>query len=113
MYNLFKFKCLLQKTNSNCMDWCNYRWIKLFVKKHDFQFSWEITFIILLLLDEIFFSMITWRPPSLSELTPMIFNAGLTHLGSEASIYSAILLILYLFFQSGVSLLSDISYVFS
>ena len=28
------------------------------------------------------------RPPSLSELTPMIFNTGLTHLGSEASISS-------------------------
>ena len=27
-----------------------------------------------------------WRPPSLSELTPMISNMGLTHLGSEASI---------------------------
>ena len=26
-------------------------------------------------------------PPSLSELTPMIFNTELTHLGSEASIY--------------------------
>ena len=26
-----------------------------------------------------------WRPPSLSELTPMISNKGLTHLGSEAS----------------------------
>ena len=26
-----------------------------------------------------------WRPPSLSELTAMIFNTGLTHLGSEAS----------------------------
>ena len=25
------------------------------------------------------------RPPKLSELTPMIFNMGLTHLGSEAS----------------------------
>ena len=23
----------------------------------------------------------TWRPPSLSELTPMIFNMGLIHLG--------------------------------
>ena len=31
-----------------------------------------------------------WRPPSLSELTPMIFNTGLTHLGSEASIYSSV-----------------------
>ena len=27
------------------------------------------------------------RPPSLSKLTTMIFNTGLTHLGSEASIY--------------------------
>ena len=27
-----------------------------------------------------------WRPPSLSELTPMIFNIGLIHLGLEASI---------------------------
>ena len=26
-----------------------------------------------------------WRPPSLSELTQMIFNTVLTHLGSEAS----------------------------
>ena len=26
-----------------------------------------------------------WRPPSLSELTPMLFNTGLSHLGSEAS----------------------------
>ena len=29
-----------------------------------------------------------WRPPSQSELTPMVFNTGLTHLGSDASIYS-------------------------
>ena len=28
-----------------------------------------------------------WRPSSLNELTPMIFNTGLTHLRSEASIY--------------------------
>ena len=26
-----------------------------------------------------------WRTPSLSELTPMLFNSGLTHLVSEAS----------------------------
>ena len=26
-----------------------------------------------------------WRPPSLNELTPMISNTGLTHLGLEAS----------------------------
>ena len=29
-----------------------------------------------------------WRPPSLSELTPMIFNVVLTHYGSEASKYA-------------------------
>ena len=28
-----------------------------------------------------------WRPSRLSELTPMVFNTGLTHLGLEASIY--------------------------
>ena len=28
-----------------------------------------------------------WRPPSQSELTPMLFNTGLNHLGLEASIY--------------------------
>ena len=27
-----------------------------------------------------------WRPPILSELTPMIFNVGLTYIGSEPSI---------------------------
>ena len=26
-----------------------------------------------------------WRYPSLSELTPMVFNMELTHLGSDAS----------------------------
>ena len=29
-----------------------------------------------------------WRSPTLSELTPMIFKTGLTHLGSEVSNYS-------------------------
>ena len=33
-----------------------------------------------------------WRRPSLSELTPIIFNTGLTHLGSVASIYTIKLL---------------------
>ena len=33
----------------------------------------------------IFFGVSIWRPSSLSELTPMIFNMGLTHLGSKAS----------------------------
>ena len=31
-------------------------------------------------------STINWRPPSLSELTPMISNMRLTHLGSETLI---------------------------
>ena len=30
-----------------------------------------------------------WRPWSLSELTTMIINMGLTYLGSEASIYTS------------------------
>ena len=34
------------------------------------------------------FNCYIWRPPSLSELTPIIFITGLTHLGSEASIES-------------------------
>ena len=29
-----------------------------------------------------------WSPPSLSGLTPMVFKTRLTHLGSEASIYT-------------------------
>ena len=36
-----------------------------------------------------------WNPPNLSELTPMIFNPGLTHLSSEASILSVHSLELY------------------
>ena len=32
-------------------------------------------------------TMNNWRPPIHSELTPMMFNMGLTHLGSEASKY--------------------------
>ena len=31
-----------------------------------------------------------WRSPNLNELTPIIFNTGLTHLGSEASKYSIV-----------------------
>ena len=27
--------------------------------------------------------LLNWKPPSLSELTPMVFNTGLTHLGSK------------------------------
>ena len=32
-------------------------------------------------------TFVIWKPPSLSELTPMLINMGLTHLGSKASIY--------------------------
>ena len=31
--------------------------------------------------------MLNWRPPSVSELTPIIFNTELTYLGSETSKY--------------------------
>ena len=31
--------------------------------------------------------LVKWRPPSLSELTPIISNMRLTHLGLEASNY--------------------------
>ena len=30
-------------------------------------------------------NLLLWKPSSLSELTPMLFNTGLTHFGSEAS----------------------------
>ena len=33
------------------------------------------------------YNICNWRPPSLSELIPMIFNTELTHLGSETSNY--------------------------
>ena len=33
-----------------------------------------------------------WRPPSISELTPMIFNTVLTHLGSKAAIYTNLII---------------------
>ena len=33
-----------------------------------------------------------WRPPSLSELIPYQISLGLTHLGSEASNYSVLLI---------------------
>ena len=45
----------------------------------------------------IIFYLYKWRPPRLSELTPMIFNTGLTHLGSEASIYTRKILSIYLY----------------
>ena len=32
------------------------------------------------------YKKVIWRPPSLSELTPIIFNMELSHLGSEAFI---------------------------
>ena len=41
----------------------------------------------LLIISRVLFDPVKyWRPPSLSELTPIIFNTGLTHLASEASI---------------------------
>ena len=48
-----------------------------------------------------------WRSPSLSELTPMVFNMGLTHLGLEAFIYNRFLLssVIYKFLMSIVKLI--------
>ena len=40
-------------------------------------------------LFKIDFGYLKWRPASLSELTPMIFNTGLTHLGLDAFIYAS------------------------
>ena len=45
-------------------------------------------FVIYELFGEYFVSEVNWRPPSLSQLTPMIFDMGLTHLGSEAFNYA-------------------------
>ena len=35
------------------------------------------------MLTFVFYCLDNWRPPSLSDLTPMTFNMGLTHSGSE------------------------------
>ena len=35
-----------------------------------------------------------WMSPSISELTPILFNTGITYLGSEASICSSIIITL-------------------
>ena len=43
----------------------------------------NILHIIRFLFKDIKYIRIKWRPPSLSELTPMIFNLELTHLSSE------------------------------
>ena len=39
----------------------------------------------------------SWRPPSLSELTPMIIDRELTHLGSEASSFLLLLFIIQIY----------------
>ena len=39
-----------------------------------------------------------WKPPSLSELTPM-FNMGLAYLGSEASMYEKLTQFWYLIYS--------------
>ena len=48
---------------------------------HEFVFNFEFLSILIVIQQHI------WEPPSLSVLTTMIFNMGLTHLGSEAFIY--------------------------
>ena len=48
-----------------------------------FAFSYDHFFVVHIKINNIF------KPPSLSELTPMILDMDLTHLGSEASIFSS------------------------
>ena len=50
--------------------------VKILLIHNSFSFKEATNFLLLIL-----------RSPSLSELTPMIFNTGLIHLGSEASIW--------------------------
>ena len=49
-----------------------------------------------------------WKPSSISELTPIIFNTGLTHLGSKVSIYNS-LIISYNFLVFGEMKLNSFS----
>ena len=57
----------------------------------------QVSYIIFLLfLFYMRYKCLIWRPPSLSELTPMIFNMGLTHSGSESSIYMSVIVNLLL-----------------
>ena len=63
----------------------------------------KLTKIILFYLNK--YREMIWRPPSLSELTPMIFYRGLTHLRSETSIsswaYNGYKLITFIFKEMG------------
>ena len=45
----------------------------------------------MILYIEIHQLIVNWKPSSLSELIPIIFNIELTHFGSEASIYMTLL----------------------
>ena len=56
---------------------------------------------------------IIWRPPSMSELTPILFNNHLIHLDSEASILCFDFLILFIFVKYFWCILSsDICWIF-
>ena len=48
------------------------------------SYCWNVNIIFCLF---VFWIMYCWRPPSLSELTPILFDMESTYLGSEASIY--------------------------
>ena len=47
---------------------------------------------------------INWRPPSLSELTPMIFDMRITHLGLEASNLNVVFMFVFIYFYSDIKL---------
>ena len=47
----------------------------------------KLVFILILQLSKYLTQHYKWRPPRLSELSPVIFQMELTHFGSEASMY--------------------------
>ena len=58
------------------------------IKSNYCSFFSIINMIIFIILSDwpIYLCWNIWRSPSLNELTPMIVNTALTHLGSETSI---------------------------
>ena len=53
-------------------------WYKVYVRVYLLIYIFEIKLIQIIII---------WRHASISELTPVIFDMELTHLGSDASIY--------------------------
>ena len=86
------------------IQWRNYMSYLWYLKIHK---TWLASSCVLLIILVLFIYI--WRPPSLSELTPIIFSAGLTHLGSETSIYVVIVSYLVKTNAINVNILTNIS----